>query len=160
VEIPDMFNTLLKARYLFIIAVFFLLLNSVTFLVVGAVKTVHGYMEFAELGFKSTEDSKPGLYILGGFDSFLISMIFLIVGLAIARIFIFDKIETDQLPDWLNVHTIKDLKVLLWETILVTLVVLCITQVVRHPPDSWNELVYPLFILILSLALYLKKLGE
>ncbi len=155
-----MFNKLLKARYLFIIAVFFLLLNSLTFLVVGVVKTIHGYVEFAELGFKATEDSKPGLYILGGFDAFLISMIFLVVGLAIARIFIFDKIETDQLPDWLNVHTIKDLKVLLWETILVTLVVLCITQVVRHPPDSWNELVYPLFILILSLALYLKKLGE
>jgi uncharacterized membrane protein YqhA len=160
VEIPDMFNTLLKARYLFIIAVFFLLLNSVTFLVVGAVKTVHGYMEYAAVGFKPSEDSRPGVYILGGFDSFLISMIFLVVGLAIARIFIFDKIESDQLPDWLNVHTIKDLKVLLWETILVTLVVLCITQVVRHPPDSWNELVYPLFILILSLALYLKKLGE
>jgi uncharacterized membrane protein YqhA len=155
-----MFKVLLQARYLFIIAVVFLLLNSVIFLIVGAVKTVHGYMEFIEIGFKPTGDVRPGLYILGGFDAFMIAMVCLIFGLGTARIFIYDKLESDRIPGWLNVHNIKELKVLLWETILVTLVVLCITQVVRHTPDSWNELVFPVFILILSLALYLKKLGE
>jgi uncharacterized membrane protein YqhA len=105
-----MFKVLLQARYLFIIAVVFLLLNSVIFLIVGAVKTVHGYMEFIEIGFKPTGDVRPGLYILGGFDAFMIAMVCLIFGLGTARIFIYDKLESDRIPGWLNVHNIKETK--------------------------------------------------
>lgn len=155
-----MFEKLLRTRYLFIIAVCFLLLNTVVLLVVGAVKTIHGYIQYVEVDFKPTAEIKPGVYILSGIDTFLIAMVCLIFGLGTAQLFIFDKTNADSIPVWLKVRGIKDLKVLLWETILVTLVVFCIKQVILETPDSWNDLVFPIFILILSLALYLKKYGE
>lgn len=152
-----MFTRLLHARYIFVIAVVFLLLNSLIFIVAGAVHSFHGIIEFFELGFMPDGESRPGLHLLEGLDMFMVAMVFLIFGLGVARLFIFDKVESSQVPSWLNIHDLKGLKILLWETILVTLVILCITNLVKHPAKAWEALVFPLVILILALALHLMR---
>jgi uncharacterized membrane protein YqhA len=152
-----MFSRLLQARYVFLIAVVFLLLNSIIFILAGAVHSFHGIIEFIELGFLPDEESRPGLHLLEGLDMFMVALVFLIFGLGIARLFIFDKIESSQIPSWLNIRDLKGLKILLWETILVTLVILCVTNLVKHPARTWEALIFPIIILILTLALYLMR---
>jgi len=46
-----------------------------------------------------------------------------LLGFGIARLFLFNKAPGEQVPSWLRFHEMKGLKVLLWETILVTLVI-------------------------------------
>ena len=73
------------------------------------------------------EEHKPGLQILKGLDLFLVSIVFMILGLGILKIFVFSHMPFTDLPDWLNIKNFKELKILLWETILVTLVVFSLT---------------------------------
>lgn len=155
-----MLEKILKTRFLLVIAVFFLLVNTLLFLISGAVQSYHGYMEFISNGFHLGGDTRPGLHILEGLDAFMIALVFMVFGLGIAKLFVFDQEKTKMLPSWLNIHNLKELKVLLWETILVTLVILCITNLIKSPPSGWDALVFPSFILILSLALLLLKAGD
>ncbi len=152
-----MFGKLLLVRYFFVIAVAILLLNAFIFLLVGAVHSIHGFIEFINVGFSPNDESRPGISLLEGLDSFMVSLVFLIFGLGIARLFIFDKMESNLIPKWLNFNDLKGLKILLWETILVTLVILCVSNLIKFPTRSWEALIFPIIILILSLALFLMK---
>lgn len=152
-----MFVKLLRVRYIFSIAVVFLVLSSLVFLITGAALSFHGMLELAKLGFIPSEEKRPGIYLLEGLDYFMISLVFLVFGLGIARLFIFNKTESNLIPSWLNIHSLKELKVLLWESILVTLVVLCVSNLIKFPALSWDSLVLPALILILSLALFLVR---
>ncbi len=155
-----MLDKLMNFRYVVIVAVFFVLLNSIVFTIVGAVHCIHGYIEFVNIGFRTTQGSRPGLHLMEGLDAFMIALAFLIFGLGVARLFVFDKHNVESMPAWLNIHDIKGLKVLLWETILVTLVILCVTDLIMVPDLSWETLVYPILILILTIALYLMRGNE
>jgi uncharacterized membrane protein YqhA len=67
----------------------------------------------------------------------------------------------NDLPDWLNIKNFKELKILLWETILVTLVVFSLTGLVSGKDTlTWNVLILPAVIFVLSLSLFLMKRGE
>jgi uncharacterized membrane protein YqhA len=152
-----MFQKILAFRYILIIAVFFLLISSFVFIIVGAVLSIEGIIEFIHFGFIPNEEIRPGIKLLEGLDAFMIALIFMIFGMGIARLFLFDKDKDINVPSWLNIHDLKGLKILLWETILVTLVILSINPLVKGKVVSWEILIYPGFILILSLALFLMR---
>jgi len=154
-----MLNKILRIRYVFIIAVFFTILNSLFFLVAGAVKSVKGYKIFLEDGF--SVEGHPGLYLLEGLDYFLVSIVFLIFGLGVLNIFINYKKVDENLPDWLKIGSFMGLKILLWETVLVTLVVYSFTAVIAKVDSlQWNVLVLPAVILILTIAVVILKRSE
>jgi len=152
-----MFQKILSFRYILIIAVFFLLFSSFTFIIVGAVHSVEGVIAFIHVGFIPNDTVKPGIMLLEGLDVFMVALIFMIFGLGIARLFLFDKDKDMNVPSWLHIHDLKGLKVLLWESILVTLVIFSINPIIKKEVVSWDILVYPAFILMLSLALFLMK---
>ena len=67
-------------------------------------------------------------------------------------------VDTDGLTAWLNINNFKELKVLLWETILVTLVVFTLTSIATDRSGlHWEMLILPGVVLILSLSLYLMR---
>jgi len=152
-----MFEFLIKLRYLFSIAVVFLLGNAAFFMIAGTMDCIHGYEAYVSAGFMPAEGSTPGLYLLHGLDSFMVSIVFFVFGMGIARLFIFDNVHNDSIPRWLDINSIKELKVLLWETILVTLVIFCITGIITGPNTDWRVLISPLAILVLSGSLFLVK---
>ena len=54
-----------------------------------------------------------------------------------------------------------ELKILLWETILVTLVVMAVGTVARRLPSlGWDVLVLPAVVLVMTVGLYLMRIGE
>src|SRR5688500_16131093 len=152
-----MFDKLMHLRYVVIIAAFFLLINSLFFMIVGVVHCIQGYIKFVDIGFHSSKESRPGLYLMEGLDAFMIALAFLIFGLGIMRLFIFDKHKVQHIPAWLNIQDLKGFKILIWDTILVTLVILCVTNLVKFPSRTWDTLTYPMLILILTAALFLMR---
>ncbi|MFN8255909.1 MAG: YqhA family protein [Bacteroidales bacterium] len=151
------FERILNFRYVLAISVIFLLLSSLIFIIVGAVKSFEGIISFFHTGFQTDENIRPGLKLLEGLDAFMFSLIFMIFGLGIARLFLFSKSADINVPAWLQIDDLKGLKVLLWETILVTLVIFSINPIVSGEALSWEILIFPVFILILSIALFLMR---
>jgi uncharacterized membrane protein YqhA len=151
---------LLGIRYIFIIGIIFTGINSLFFLVGSVIEAIHGYQIFFEYGLDNP-DQKPGVYLLKSLDMFLVSMVFLIFALGILRIFILNDNEEEKMPGWLHLANFKDLKVLLWETILVTLVVFTFTEVVSAKEIlKWQTLIMPGVILLLTLSLAIMKMSK
>ena len=142
-------------KYVYLLAVIILLISSVFFIITGTMHSIEGYRIFIEIGFLDKQEIFPALYLLDGLDFFMLSLVFMIFGLGIARLFIFHKSDGKRLPQWLNVKSLSELKLLLWKTILLTLVIFTVTYILKHPIDSWNTQILPSVILILSAALFL-----
>jgi uncharacterized membrane protein YqhA len=155
-----MFERILRVRAIYIIAVVFTLVSSAFFLVSGAVKSIHGYSEFITMWSGNEDVQTPGIHLAEGLDAFLLALVFLVFGLGIMKIFTHYDKKQDNLPDWLNISSFKELKVLLWETILVTLVVFSVHPSTLGGGPAWQPLVLPGVIFILSLSLYLMKKEE
>jgi uncharacterized membrane protein YqhA len=149
-----MFQKLLGIRYIILVAVCILFLNAIFFIIGGTVLSIKGYIEFAKNGFIPSETYIPGIYILKGLDAFMLAIIFMIFGLGIARLFLFNTVSDDLIPSWLRFKEMKGLKVLLWETILVTLVIYSLQVLLTHKDLSIELLILPGAILLLTLALF------
>ena len=152
-----MFRKLILFRFLFIIASIFMMISAAFLLIAGAAKCVHGYTEFLGAGFQPDLQSRPGLFLLEGLDNFMSALVFMIFGLGTARLFIFEGMDEAKVPGWLRLRDIKDLKILLWETILITLVIFCISHIGRSDLNSIEILIFPGVIFILSISLFLVK---
>ncbi len=153
-----MFEKILKIRHLYLLAVVFTLISSVFFLVGGAIRSIHGYAEFIRMWAGDASIRTPGLHLAEGLDAFLLALVFLIFGLGIMKTFTHYHVDPASLPGWLHINSFKELKILLWETILVTLVVFSIGFIVRDTRElTWSALVLPGVILILSVSLYVVK---
>lgn len=157
-------KNLLRLRYIYIIAVIFTFLNSIFFLISGVMESIHGF----EIFFHKLATGEPvliGVHFMESLDRFLISFVFMIFSLGIWKLFFVKKENNLELPQWLQIESFKDLKVLLWETIMVTLVVFTITLVVnttayvdgKMQKLEWDALVLPVIILILSVSLFFMR---
>jgi hypothetical protein len=142
---------------MFIIAVIFLLINSIIFLIMGAVECVYGYIEATQSGLRSTADPRPGGSFLEGLDNFVSVLVSMIFGLGLGQLFLLDEKSDRYVPKDFKVSSLKELKILLWETILVALVIFCTTNLFRSDVKSWDILPFPILILVLSLALLFFK---
>ncbi len=152
-----MLNQLLRLRFLYLIAVLFTLLNSLFFLVAGVLRSLEGYRAYFQL-WAGRPEGNPALEVLEGLDSFLVALVFLVFSLGMWKIFIRYDIESERLPGWLNIRSFKELKRLLWETILVTLVVFCIGNVVRRLDSlNWDVLILPAVVALLSVGLFFMR---
>ena len=152
-----MIEKILHIRYIFVIAVIFLLLNAVVFTFVGVSHCIHGYIGYFKIGFSPQENLRPGLHLMEALDSFMVALVFMIFGLGIGRLFLFPGGSGEHLPRWLQVNSLKELKVLLWETILLTMVIFCVSSMINGNIKSWDLLIFPAIILILSLSLFLMR---
>jgi uncharacterized membrane protein YqhA len=153
-----MFEHLLKVRYLAAVIVIVALLHAVAFLVLGTRSAIKTYGQMLD---KATDEpARPGLQLLHSLDFLFVSMVLLVIALGIAKLFLLDPTaESAALPGWLRIASISDLKVLLWETILTSLLIIALSDLAASifgRPD-WTVLVTPTAILILALSLYFMK---
>jgi uncharacterized membrane protein YqhA len=155
-----MFKKLLRIRYVVLLAILTMFINSVFFIIGGTILSFKGYIEFIRNGFIPSETYKPGIYIMKGLDGFMLAIIFIIFGLGIARLFLFNSVSDEEIPSWLRFQDMKGLKVLLWETILVTLVIYCLQVLLTYKQLSMELLIIPGAILLLALALFFVRWKE
>jgi uncharacterized membrane protein YqhA len=157
----SVFAYLLRARYITAVIVVLALLDSVAFLVMGTLNAVKGYVHVLK-GESGLGEERPGLELLHSLDFFFVSMVLLVLALGIAKLFLMHPTaagENGSLPAWLQIDSISQLKVLLWETILTNLLIVSLADLTEglFTKLEWTVLLTPVAILVLSLSLYCMK---
>jgi len=105
----------------------------------------------------------PGLKLVEALDLFLIGFLFLIFSIGFSQLFIpkpsklSNRID-DITPEWLKVDNFTQLKLILWDTILTTLVVMFVEDVVSaNGVYNWELMIIPIAIVLISFSRYLIK---
>jgi uncharacterized membrane protein YqhA len=150
-------SKILRFRYVFIIVSIFSFISCLFFIGVGIMQAVQAFgMVVGSID--GGEWKNPGVVIVESLDRFLLAILFYIFGVGMIKLFLPEVFKGTDLPKWLDVKGIKELKVLLWETILVTLMILSVTHLVGHTDTlTWDALILPSVIAILSLSLFLMR---
>jgi len=104
--------------------------------------------------------------LLQSIDMFVIAIVFFVFAIGLRLLFSAnpDPSLMDRLPEWLKMKNFMQLKVILWETILTTLVVSFLARLVRRIVQGEEMtplvLLLPGCILIISISLFFLKKGE
>jgi len=164
-------NKILHLRIILLPMVFFVFVISVIFMVRGmwitldvVIKMMRGELHFVHYT-EDKIDRAPSLMLLEGVDAFLLAFVFFVFAFGLYKIFFMreDTKTTDSLPRWLHIDSIFELKSLLWYSVLTTMVVLFLNfAVVRISANnlSWNFLMFPAGILLISISLFFMKKAE
>lgn len=144
-----------------IIIVIFTALNAVAFIAIGILDSFHGMKGiFIE---KDHPNERPGLIILESLDVFLVALVFLIFAIGITMLFLPKSANQlrENLPNWMNIKSFIELKLILWEAILTALIVFFVTEVYEDEAHlSWDILLIPGSILLLSLSIFVLRKSE
>ncbi len=106
-------------------------------------------------------EGSAGGSVMESIDTFLFALVILILAGGIFKLFVGNQNTFKESTVFSKVNNFKDLKVLLWETILLTLTVWCaLGFFIDSDQLSYEQLILPFTILLLALALSLVKKGE
>lgn len=137
-----------KGAIIVIICVMFM--NFLFTVGIGVYRTIHAFILLAQQG----TDAKPGLEIVESLDLFLVGLVFLMVSLGFMKLFYpdFSWFKDFNFP-WLKVEDFYQLKQLIWNTLMLTLLVMFAIQLLRTVGDwNWTLLVVPGSVLLFALA--------
>jgi uncharacterized membrane protein YqhA len=144
---------------------------SILFYVCGLVITALGVYEMFHVLYSMFDDYRhhklaaaTAVGLLQAIDLFLIAIVFFVFGLGLTMIFTIAHPLESQLPEWLRIRNFTQLKVLLWEAILTTLVIaflntLAQKRIVNGTFDPW-DLIIPVGVLMIAASLFLLKKSE
>ena len=98
-------------------------------------------------------------------DLFLVAIVFFVLSIGMVVLFADpDKGFPLRLPKWLHVHNFVELKIILWEAILTTLVVYYVAGLAEKKINgeeiTINILILPGAVLLIALSLFFVKRGE
>ena len=153
---------ILSYRLIAILIATFLFVNSLAFTIGGIFLSVKGV--YLILQGQIHEDVRPGIMIMESVDVFLLALVFLIFAIGIIKLFVPDAHQSIQVKNlrWLKINDFTDLKMLLWEAVLTTLVVFFITGYVHKAEHGveWKALILPASILLLACSYFIMKKAE
>ena len=129
-------------------------LNVLAMLTLNIMRAVHAYA-----GLFKTGELRPGLEIMELVDGLLMVLLLLIMTIGFLKLFLPDSkmAKAIDLP-WLRINSFSQLKMLLIETILTTLVVLFATHVVKSDGNlEWQDILIPVSVFLFALTISFVK---
>ena len=127
-----------NGRYMVILGVIGAFLAAVSLFVYGSILTVQQIIETIQTGYVSSKGSKAlMLSFVETADIFLLGTVMYIISTGLYELFIDDNIE---LPGWLEIHTLDDLKQKLVGVIVVVMGVVFLGNVIKWHGEA--EIVY------------------
>ena len=148
-------SKLFSMKYLAFIVSLLLLVTGILAMVLGIETIIDSVAEL--LGYKSGDS---GVHLLDAVGTFLFSLVILILSGGIYKLFVGDADTFKHISVFAKLKSFKDLKILLWETILLTLTVGAALNFFLDEEYSYEQLILPAGILILALALRVIKGGN
>jgi hypothetical protein len=131
------------------------MLSGFIAVILGSVRLFKSVMELTGL---KHSDGRPGIHLIEAVDTYLFSLVILVLGSGIFKLFVGDENTFKGSLVFSKIKTFMDLKILLWETLLLTLTVWCALGFFSHPGDlRYEQLILPVTIVLLALALKLMK---
>lgn len=103
--------------------------------------------------------------LIDALDLFLISFLFLIFALGFSQLFMAKSKLSEALenltPKWLQVENFTELKLILWETVLTSMVIIFVAALLKNAGNfKWEMVIYPIGIVLISLSGYFIRKGE
>jgi uncharacterized membrane protein YqhA len=157
-----MFRSLLRIRYLAAVVALVFAVHGAGFLALGLMRAYHAYARLIKDDHSGEED-RPGVHFAESVDALLFSLVMLVLAVGTVSLFLPVHAEDDRrnLPEWMRVKSLTELKLLLWEAILATLVVTAASSIIGAMPNvEWKHLALPVAILVLSVSYFLLKKTE
>ena|SRR6056297_884673 len=142
-----------RPRFLALIISILLMLCGILATVLGAKKIINAILIFA-----GVHEGKPGVYLIESIDTFLFSLVIFILAGGIFKLFVGDENTFKDSIVFSKITNFMDLKILLWETLLLTMTVWCSLGFFLKPEKlSYELLILPVSIVLLAVALKLVK---
>jgi uncharacterized membrane protein YqhA len=154
-----MVELLLKLRWLAVVVSVFSALDAIALAVIGVMRTLEGYSLIFHSSLWGGEPAS-GVRLAGSIDAFLMSMVFLVISIGFATLFLAQPTgaSLERIPEWMRIRNLRDLKFLIWEAILAALVVASMEGFESGTRElSWTSLAPPLAALILAAGLFLAR---
>lgn len=131
-----------------------LVLDAAVLIFRGVVLTSHAYRDILT----AADVDRPLLPALEAVDLFFMAIAFLIAAIGLMQLYLGD-LRFLQLPQLasMRVENLGQLKLLLWDTFLLTIFVLFVTHLIGAHEFGWKTLVLPGAILMLALSSFLLK---
>lgn len=151
-------------KLIIIVPIFCTFLIAVIFIGAGVYESFLGV--YGILNGQIGTEARPGVMLFQALDIFLLAFLFLVFSIGFAQLFIPKPSRIMSLidsitPDWLRVENFTQLKLILWDTVLTTLVVFFLGVIVREEGEyDWQTTIIPLSVLLISLSKYLIKRGK
>jgi uncharacterized membrane protein YqhA len=149
---------LASSRYLIFIAVLGTLVGATTLLFYGAAETIGLIRQL----FAPTDEALKAKALILAFieltDLFLLATVLYVIGIGLFELFIDDGLD---LPNWLEIHDLDDLKEKLIGVLIVVMAVLFLGQVVTWDGER-NLLTYggAIALVIAALTWFVKQKGK
>lgn len=163
------FETILfQSRLIVVLAVVGCLLASVVMFLKGTISIVKASWEFVQhplAGHSDVGHEDVSIVFIAAVDSFLFATVLLIFAMGIYELFISEidpaSRTADSRPNWLDIHSLDDLKNAVGKVILMILIVRLFESAVGlHYEKPLDLLFLGLSIALVSLALYLVHAGH
>ena len=139
---------------------FVALLISILFMMIGLVGIALGLVSVyhAFLILIGQETGRVGLHLIESIDKLLFSLVIMILAAGIFKLFAGNKETFSKSIVLRGINSFKELKVLLWETLLLTLTVWSsLGFMIETEKLRVEQLILPASILLLAVALYIVK---
>lgn len=138
------------------LAALVIFINAVGLFLIGVIKSIKGLSQvFSSVA--GSEWQMPGMMLAESTDSILLGLVLFILSLSIVKIFSLPGDMDDTLPGWLKATDLKELKIMVWEALLLTMTMIFATEMFsyihRLQEMDWQLLILPVAILVLSLGL-------
>jgi uncharacterized membrane protein YqhA len=165
--LETIFETFLfNSRLVVLLAVFGSLVSAVLMFVHGAWLVVHGAIDFLN-AFRhgQSHGEELAITLISSVDAFLFATVLLIFAMGIYELFI-SKIDpasrtAESRPNWLQIHSLDDLKGAVGKVILMILIVRLFEAAVKMKYERPLDLLYlGLGVVFVAIALYLQHLGH
>lgn len=152
-------NSVFRLKFLALIISILIVISGLCALFLGLFRMYEGTTETLKL-FEGHEGT-PGVYFIEAIDTLLFSLVILVMGGGIFKLFVGDKNTFKDSVVFSKIHSFMDLKILLWEALLLTLTVWCSLNFFAHPQDlKYELLILPTTILLLAIALKFMKSSQ
>lgn len=139
-----------KIKYLALCVSILLFLSGIMAIVIGATKLVESVLIITGVH----KGEKPGIHIIESVDTLLFALVILVLAGGIFKLFVGNEHTFKESAIFSKLNSFMDLKVLLWETLLLTLTVWCALSFFVEPDSlHYEQLILPVSILLLALAL-------
>lgn len=146
---PSKLEKIFQLKYFAILISILTLLCGIIAIVLGSIHLIESIMAITGI-----HEGKPGIYLIEAVDTYLFALVILVLAGGVFKLFVGNEQTFKNSVVFSKINAFMHLKVLLWETILLTLTVWCALSFFVESEDlKYEQLVLPVSILLLALAL-------
>lgn len=144
---------LFSLKYAALLIAILFMITGLAGIALGLVSAYHAFLIFIGQG-----EGRVGVHLIEAIDKLLFALVIMILAAGIFKLFVGNKETFGNSLVLKGINSFKELKILLWETLLLTLTVWsALGFIIETEKLHYEQLILPASILLLAISLYIVK---